>query len=62
MKVMYKGAELANTSNMIIEYIIWYLPFEKSSTRLFSDEHTMFVANEAFYSENDGKYKNELTK
>ena len=62
MKVMYKGAELANTSNMIIEYIIWYLPFEKSSTRLFSDEHTMFVANEAFYSENDGEYKNELTK
>ena len=62
MKVMYKGAELANTPNMIIEYIIWYLPFEKSSTRLFSDEHTMFVANEAFYSENDGEYKNELTK
>ena len=62
MEVMYHGAKLVNNDNMIIEYIIWYLPFEKSSTKFFADDHTMFVANEDFYSENDGKYKNELTK
>lgn len=62
MEVMYHGAKLENNDNMIIEYIIWYLPFEKSSTRFFTDDHTMFVANEDFYSENDGHYKNDLTK
>lgn len=62
MEVMYHGAKLVNNDNMIIEYIIWYLPFEKSSTKFFADDHTMFVANEDFYSENDGHYKNDLTK
>lgn len=62
MEVMYHGAKLVNNDNMIIEYIIWYLPFEKSSTKFFADDHTMFVANEDFYSENEGHYKNELTK
>lgn len=62
MEVMYHGAKLENNDNMIIEYIIWYLPFEKSSTKFFADDHTMFVANEDFYSENDGHYKNDLTK
>ena len=62
MKVMYHGAELAQAPDFNINYIIWYMPFEKSNTERFTDQHTMLVASEDYYSENNGEYKNPLTK
>ena len=62
MKVMYHGAELVAAPDFNINYIIWYMPFEKSNTKLFTDNHTMLVASEDYYAENNGEYKNDLTK
>jgi hypothetical protein len=62
MKVMYHGAELKQAPDFNINYIIWYMPFEKSNTKLFADNHTMLVASEDYYAENNGEYKNDLTK
>lgn len=62
MKVMYHGAELVQAPDFNINYIIWYMPFEKSNIERFTDQHTMLVASEDYYSENNGEYKNSLTK
>ena len=62
MKVMYHGAELAQAPDFNINYIIWYMPFEKSGSERFTDQHTMLVASEDYYSENNGEYKNPSTK
>lgn len=62
MKVMYHGAELVQAPDFNINYIIWYMPFEKSDIERFTDQHTMLVASEDYYAENNGEYKNPLTK
>lgn len=62
MKVMYHGAELVQAPDFNINYIIWYMPFEKSNSERFTDQHTMLVASEDYYAENNGEYKNPLTK
>lgn len=62
MKVMYHGAELVQAPDFNINYIIWYMPFEKSNIERFTDQHTMLVASEDYYAENNGEYKNPLTK
>jgi hypothetical protein len=37
MKVMYHGAELVQAPDFNINYIIWYMPFEKSNIERFTD-------------------------